>query len=160
MKTLKIPGFNYYCSDTGRIFNANGRELRQGKNHKGYFTVSLYEGGRRYTTTVHRIVAKTFIPNPYNFVQVNHKDEDKENNNVSNLEWCNNAYNCSYGTRAERSAKGHEKSIVATDKSGNRRVFGSVKAASVSLNIDSSSISKVAKGKRQSAGGYSFNYDI
>ena len=160
MKTLKIPGFNYYCSEDGRIFNASGRELRQGKNKKGYFSVSLYEGGRKYTTTVHRIVAKTFIPNPYNFAQVNHKDENKENNNVSNLEWCDNAYNSAYGTRTERSAMGHEKPIVATDKNGNKRIFGSIIAASVSLNIDSSSITKVAKGKRKSAGNYTFNYEF
>lgn len=159
MKLKQIPGYQYYCSEDGRIFNASGKELRQAKNTKGYYIVTLYSDKKRRTTTVHRLVAKTFIDNPYNFPQVNHKDENKENNNVSNLEWCSNIYNARYGTRLIRSVKGHEKPVVSIDAFGHERKFSSIVEAANELKIDRSYITKVAKGKRPSANGYLFRYE-
>lgn len=67
----------------------------------GYLFVGLQ--GRRLS--VHRLVAKAFIPNPDNLPEVNHKDEDKTNNVVDNLEWCDHSYNINYGARTERQKK-------------------------------------------------------
>ena len=61
-------------------------------------SVTITKNGKSYTKLVHRLVAKTFIPNPNNYPQVNHKDENPSNNNVDNLEWCTNYYNHHYGT--------------------------------------------------------------
>lgn len=75
-----------------------GKILSPGVNSTGYYMVVLHKdgGGRAYT--VHRLVSNTFIPNPYNYPYVNHKDENKLNNSVDNLEWCTVKYNTNYGT--------------------------------------------------------------
>lgn len=86
-----------------RLFK--GKILKQYKNKKGYPIVTLCNKGQRKTISVHRLVAMTFIPNPDNLPQVNHKDEDKYNNCVDNLEWCTNEYNAHYGTHYERASK-------------------------------------------------------
>lgn len=69
---------------------------------KGYVMVTLKKDGKTSRYRIHRLVAKAFIPNPNNLPQVNHKDENKENNCMSNLEWCTNDYNGTYGTRILR----------------------------------------------------------
>lgn len=69
---------------------------------KGYVQINLKKGKVNKRYRVHRLVALAFIPNPSNLPQVNHKDEDKSNNRVDNLEWCTNEYNSKYGTRLER----------------------------------------------------------
>ena len=69
---------------------------------KGYIYVKLCLNGEQKIYHVHRLVAETFIPNVENLPEVNHKDEDKSNNNVNNLEWCSHEYNIHYGTGMER----------------------------------------------------------
>ena len=67
-----------------------------------YLQVTLSKDGIQKRELIHRIIAKTFINNPYNLPEVNHKDEDKMNNSVSNLEWCDHKYNNNYGTKLNR----------------------------------------------------------
>lgn len=98
----QIEGFNYYVDEYGRVFNKNGYELKQADNGKGYKYVRLYDGVKYNHKYVHRLVAEAFIPNPDNLPQVNHKDEVKSNNVVSNLEWCDCSYNLKYGTARQR----------------------------------------------------------
>lgn len=78
------------------------------KLKNGYYSVQLYNDGARKIQYIHRLVAEAFIPNPDNLPWINHKDEDKTNNNVSNLEWCTQKYNTNYGT-------GIEKRVAHTD---------------------------------------------
>ena len=96
---------DYMVSSYGRVktikFGRN-KILGCGVDNRGYTHTTLFKGGKRETRNVHKLVATAFIPNPNNYPQVNHKDENKINNNVSNLEWCTVLYNNCYGTRLKR----------------------------------------------------------
>ena len=70
----------YQVSNTGKVRDLKNHIKPVYKNNKGYMCLSLYYNGKTYHPTVHRLVAKTFIPNPNNYEQVNHKDCNKENN--------------------------------------------------------------------------------
>lgn len=88
----------------------NGKYLQKGKilkwriNPSGYKVLRLSKNGKVRNEFVHVLVARTFLPNPNNLPQVNHKDENKLNCNVSNLEWCSNKYNqiYSFGKKVKR----------------------------------------------------------
>ena len=105
-----IKGYEglYDVSDQGRVRSLKfGKEriLKQLRTPKGYLLVGLRKNRERKMCKVHRLVAQAFIPNPDNLPEVNHKDEDKENNSVQNLEWCDRKYNVNYGTRNDRCSK-------------------------------------------------------
>lgn len=79
-----------------------GRVLSPIKRMRGYLEVNLVDsasGKRRVAKKIHRLVAEAFIENPNHYEQVNHRDENKHNNAVNNLEWCSAKYNNNYGTR-------------------------------------------------------------
>lgn len=102
----------YQVSDTGLVRSNKywGQFRRKNKNgllsqrtyKSGYKYVNLYKEGHMYSVKVHRLVATAFIPNSCNYPQVNHKDENVANNNVTNLEWCNAKYNMTYNNLQER----------------------------------------------------------
>lgn len=80
-------------SDNGRVLSyksGRARELKPSDNGRGYLTVSI---GFRNPQYIHRLVAETYIPNPNRYAEVNHRDGDKKNNTVDNLEWCDRKYN-------------------------------------------------------------------
>jgi hypothetical protein len=99
---------DYMISNLGNVKSLkNGKEkiLKQEITNNGYCRVELSKDRKRKKYLVHRLVTQTFIPNPQNLPCVNHKDENKTNNCVNNLESCDAKYNNNYGTRNERSSK-------------------------------------------------------
>ena len=98
-----IPGYEgkYQASSLGRIRSKRG--VLKLRDNFGYQRVMLYglKGGRK-SLSVHRLVAKTFIPNPNNYPQINHIDENKSNNRIDNLEWCTQSQNINAGTVLQR----------------------------------------------------------
>ena len=100
-----IIGFEgiYEISNLGRIRRIKtGRILSTRRSDGWYITVTLYKDKKRYGKSLHRLVAETFVPNPYNLPEVNHIDEDKINNRADNLEFCDRKYNVNYGTIKDR----------------------------------------------------------
>lgn len=93
-----IEGYEglYKVDGRGQVWSCKtGRTLTPKKRGK-YLSVSLRKEGSRKNFSIHRLVAKAFIPNDGNLPEVNHKDEDKHNNRADNLEWCSKSYNQSY----------------------------------------------------------------
>lgn len=180
-----IPGFEgfYQASSTGRIRSIDRTVFverdRTGKTRKqasysytvpgkvlvpiitwdGYKTVGISVSGVTKIMKVHRLVAFTFIPNPLNLPEVNHKDENKLNCSISNLEWCTKSYNANFGTRNIRFGKNKSKKIVQLKLDGTLIAeWDSVKSASESLGIERTGISACLKGRYKSSGGYIWKY--
>lgn len=104
-----IEGYEglYQVSNKGRI-----RNIRHNKNkilkpilHVRYYQITLSKNNIRTQYRVHRLVAQAFVPNPKNLPHINHKDENRLNNNAENLEWCDATYNNRYGTKGQRISK-------------------------------------------------------
>ena len=159
---LDIPNYEglYQVSNFGNVKNIRtGKLLKPFKNTYGYLYLNLSKNGTKRKVRVHRLVAQSFIPNPQNLPQVNHKDEIRTNNSVDNLEWCDAQYNNNYGTRTKRSAESHQKPILQFDKNGNfiREWVGQCEASN-KLNIPQGNICNFCNGIRSSAGGYIWKY--
>lgn len=105
-----IEGYEnkYQVSNLGRVKSLKSNIIMKQNLNKKYnrYSIMLWKNGKSKRFWVARLVAKAFVfnPNPDIFTQVNHKDENKTNNNSDNLEWCTVAYNNTYGTRLQRQA--------------------------------------------------------
>lgn len=152
---------NYSIFKDGTVVNnISGKQLKPVDGGNGYMTVGLYKNKRAFRFYIHRLVAIHFINNPQNFRYVNHKDENKYNNSVDNLEWCTAGYNSNYGTRSIRAAQSLGHGIQAFKNGILVGSFYSENKCARELNIDPSHVSKAVRGLQKTAGGYTFEYDI
>lgn len=134
-----------------------GRVLKQWRDKGGYLNVHFRVNRKLINLKVHRIVATCFLPNPEHLEQVNHKDCNRANNNVDNLEWCSASYNSQYREKYGR-AFGHPLYAVNLETLEVLR-FESQAEAGRKLGIDSSSICKVLNGQLKMLSGYWFTED-
>ena len=142
VKSLARDTNNQYCK-VDKIIDSK-------PNKFGYLNVNLYKKGKGKSFKVHRLAAIHFIENPENLPEVNHKDEDKTNNRVDNLEWCSRQYNVEYS---------QGKAVIGINKvSGLILEFPSISEASRQTGINSRNICACLKGRQKSTGGYYWHY--
>ena len=159
---VKIKGFdNYYINTDGEIYSiASNKIIKEVISNSGYSQVCLWKNGKKKNFLVHRLVALTFLPNIQNLPEVNHKDFNKQNNKLINLEWCSRQYNLDYSLNAGRYKFDFSKrKINQYDLKGNLiRQWQSILEASKTLNICSSHITKCCKGKLNKAKDFVWQY--
>ena len=151
----------YEVNESGEVRHIERKQiLSQRINRYGYPVVELsVSHSKRQYPTVHRLVAEAFIPNPDGLPCINHKDEDKTNNNADNLEWCTAQYNSTYGTAIERSASKRRKPVVALRGGAPVARYASVTDAANALNIEDGYISAVLHNRQKTAGGFGWEYE-
>lgn len=168
-KNINNYNNEYAVSNLGNVrrndsYNYKGyhfkeRILSQQIDRLGYCRVYLTKYSKTKVFLVHRLVAQAFIPNPHNLPEVNHKDENKLNNAVENLEWCTHIYNSNYGTRVSRIipktiAKTRKKIYQLSLNGDVINLWDGVNIAAKTLGITQQNITKCYQGLRRQAGGY------
>ena len=154
---VEIEGFeNYEVSNLGKVRNIkSGRILKPYLNHNGYLKHHLYRHDKQKELFLHRIIAIAFIDNPGKKPQVNHIDENKLNNDLSNLEWCTVKENIIHGTRTKRAAEKCSKKVIQLDLNDNvLNEFESMTQAEQETGVSRRSIGRCCNGKLKSARGY------
>lgn len=179
VRALQIKDFpNYYVTDLGDVYNRNynntGRfhKIQLGLTKEGYFRVHLCKNNKAVNKLVHRLVAKTFIPNPDNKPQVNHKNGDKTDNRVENLEWVTASENAQHALDVLHRNKSYAfKGKFGSEHNRSRAVYqisnglivakyGSALEAERITGICGSNICACCRGDKRypKAGGYQWSY--
>lgn len=130
-----------YVSKCGTVCLVDGTPRKPWINNKGYMHIKVYGKALK----VHRLVAEQYIPNPKNLPCVNHKDEDKTNNHVDNLEWCDHAYNMEYSCA---------RNWKFIDPSGEVREIYNLSKFCRDNKLTQSSMSQLASGKLKQHKGW------
>lgn len=147
----------------GRKRFVKGRVLKQCLNRDGYLEVSFGANRQKIHRKVHRIVMTCFLLNPKGLPEVNHKDNNRTNNRLDNLEWCTSQYNTAYREKCGVSAKEYFKVLrkplfAANLKTFKVSYFVSQHEAARQLGVSQGNIYSVLKGRRKQTGGHWFCY--
>lgn len=157
----------YQVSNLGRVKSLKfdkERILKNRTNSNGYLSVQLSKGNKIKSFLIHRLVANAFLPNPNNYSYVNHKDENKTNNCVDNLEWTSHESNCNFGTRNERISEQNingkcSKEVIQCDLEGNEIArFPSVGEVQRQFGYLQGNISSCCREERKTAYKYKWRY--
>lgn len=167
-KVIEGYDYPYEISNMGRVKFPNTKTTKAhitNGNVGRYLQVGLYKNKIRKHIGVHQLVALYFLPytdfnpdgRPLENIEVNHKDENKHNNCVDNLEWCDSKYNNTYGNRIEKATKKYCKSVKCIETG---EIFNSTKSAEEKYNLKRGSIKNAAnpKNSQKIAGGYHWQY--
>ena len=166
----KIEESNAFVSSMGRFKSTNNIITFGTKRTSNYYTCNISVNGKRVPRKIHREVAKAFIPNPNNYKVVNHKDGNKSNNCVENLEWVTHSENTNHyiENKVNTVKKILPTTVSAYDKKGVKKIdrltneilntYNSIREASVDSNVRFKSISAVCHGRQEVAGGFKWEF--
>lgn len=108
----------YYITENSEVFNKYGKKLSPVNNGKGYLILNININGSRKCKAIHRMMAEAFIPNPENLPEVNHKDANRQNNSIANLEWVTHGQNIRHSYDMQnRTSKGSNNANCKIDES-------------------------------------------
>ncbi len=140
---------DYLITEEGDVYSTKYGKLKKRKQQttdKGYKIIVLWNNGKQKNYRVNRLVAETYIPNPDNLPEVNHKDEVKSNNNVANLEWSTHAYNTQYSQAMSW--------IVENVRTGERQTVYNLAAFCRQLGLSRGSLNHTLTGRYSQHKGY------
>ena len=144
---------SYGITSCGKVWSYKSNKfLSQRYDKYGYLRVTLMNDDKKMKTElVHRLVALAYIPNPDGKETVNHKDENKENNCVSNLEWMTRQENLNYGTRGQKQSDKVSKPVRCIETG---IIYKNARVAAKEIGICDTNIYYCLNGKRRTAGGF------
>lgn len=156
-----IIGFpDYSVSDDGRVKNnKTDKILSPYTDTNGYLSVGLYRDSKRFARRIHKLAAEAFIPNPLDLRELNHKDGNKQNNIIDNLEWCTRSYNMIHSTRTlgNKPKKPYVQPIICVES---MEVYKNVEEAAKAVNRSSMAIRKCLYGWTKTAAGRHWRYAV
>lgn len=171
-----IPNYEkkYAIDQKGNVWSYKHQKYLKQTISNGYLGVSLVDSNNKIKRcTVHRLVAITYLPNEENLPCVNHKDENKLNNSVDNLEWCTSYYNVHYGHCIEKIKKSRTKELMAKCHAASRKAlskavicietgirYPSIAKAKEAVGKNSCHIADCCNGERQLASGFHWRYAL
>ena len=149
-KDVEGYGGKYQVSNEGRVkanYRTHSKILKQYLDEYGYFQLALCKNSKHTWFRVHRLVANAFLPNPDNLPFVNHKDENRSNNVVTNLEWCTPKYNVNYGNKQLKTAITYYNKYLKDSDEMNK------KSTRYFSNKQEKSVAKAVNGKKVANSG-------
>lgn len=171
-----IPNYEkkYAIDEKGNVWSYKHKKFLKPVENNGYYGVSLVDSNNKIKNwKIHRLVAITYLPNENNLPYINHKDENKLNNSVDNLEWCTPYYNIHYGSCIDKIKRSRTKELMAKcHKAASKAlskavlcvetsvVYSSAKEAKLALGLAHCHIEDCCKGKRNVAGGFHWQYAL
>lgn len=135
--------------------------LKPSLSSSGYQQVVLCKNGKTKNHFIHRLVANHFLENTNNSEEINHIDENKQNNNVNNLEWCDHKYNMNYGKIKNKISNSHKKKVAKYNNNGDLiKIYESIEMAANENNTKSTNIVQCCKhkDKYKTCKGYVWKY--
>ena len=146
---------NYIITQEGKIYSKSSKKYLSTRENSGYEYVKLYNNSKKGKDfSIHYLVGKVYIPNPENYPMLNHKNFDKKDNRIENLEWI------SYSENMKHFGQKNGISVNKLDINNNIiQTYNTIKDASEYNNISSPGITNVCKGKQKTAGGFKWEYN-
>lgn len=155
----------YQISNFGNVKNKKNKKIKEATHYHGYKYVMLSKNKKQKKKYIHRLVAQAFIENPNNYKEVNHKDGNKENNYIDNLEWCTRSYNVlhSYKNHLLVAKKGKNNSmskpvVQYTNDGIFIKKWDCINDVFRALKIRDICISRCCRGLQKTAGGFKWKY--